>query len=214
MPLRRLLAAIAVLGPLLAGCGHAGDAAACQVENHSADWFSGSQYDTCMDKFEQARHASAQQERNREACRGGNAAACYDAGLGDRETHEDRALREFETACRADIGGACRQAGQILRTDFFARDHHARALALLLRACDLGDAQGCADAADEHPDPATRVDLGERACERGARAACAKAGDARLASDRERARHLYDLGCWANQHDACAGLDRLRASGP
>lgn len=198
---------------MLAGCGHAGDATACQVENRSADWFSGSQYDACMDKFEQARRAAAQQDRNREACGQGSAAACYDAGMGDREQHEDRAQREFETACRAGIAGGCRQAGLILRTDFFARDH-ARALALFLRACELGDAQGCADAADEHPDPARRAALGEQACERGARAACAKAGDARVASDRERARHLYDLGCWAKQLDACAGLDRLRAAGP
>jgi hypothetical protein len=161
---------------LIFGCGHAADAFDCQIQNHSADWFDGSQYRTCMDKEERRR---AKHERDQEACRGGNPQSCYEAGTDDLPINERIARREFEAACRADIGGACWQVGLLASGDFFSPDRASRALSLFVRACELGEARGCAEVARVHPDEGTRADFAERACRMGARASCAKAGDAR-----------------------------------
>src|SRR4051812_46841389 len=209
-----LLVCLAAGSVLVSGCGHAGDALDCQIQNHSADWFDGSQYRTCMDKEERWHRERAQHERDQEACRGGNFQACYEAGTRDLPVNERIARRELEAACGADIGGACWQVGLLVSGDFFSLDRASRALGLFLRACELREARGCAEVARMHPDEGRRADFAERACRMGAAASCAKAGDARLASDPGRARQLYELGCEARESEACVALDRQQRALP
>jgi hypothetical protein len=194
-------------------CGHAGDGFDCQMQNHSAEWFSGGDYRACVARQEGQRSDDDARERDEGDCKRGNARACYRAGLRDRNGDDRQAVIDLEAACRADMGDACWQASILLRKGWVTHDA-ARAQTLTSRACALGVAGGCADAAEATPDVATSARLNERACLLGAYPSCAKAGDMLANFDPVRARDAYDRGCRADERAACAGLSRLGLHAP
>lgn len=120
--------------------------------------------------------------------------------------------------CDRGIALACRVAAERLE-----RHEHdpGRAVALLERACSLGDAAGCAGAArlvgrgvGTRPDRARQIELLSRACLLGDGLACAAPtrvftlGDERagIAKDPRRAASLREKACLAGIEEACEAL--------
>jgi hypothetical protein len=187
----------------------------CRIGSVQDPYFvaSDSKYRDCVRRNEDDRRAQLQQEQDERACEGGAAEACLRAATFNTNalpdhSNDEQALSQYEVACRANLGEGCLGAGTLLLGHWIDKEP-ARAVALLLRACDLGVPRGCALAAEQHSDVVARAELDERACLLGHVSSCKKAADALLSADQSRARRLYEVGCRAEDSAACADLGRI-----
>ncbi len=150
------------------------------------------------------------------ACAGSDPAACFRAaGFEEKEGQWERAAQSHGFACSASVGPACGRLGVIYRDGKANPPPGIGAQPLLEKACQLGDATGCADAAGGAPDAASRATLNARACTLGqVAAACFQAAEFDDQEKRlERAAQGYQIACDGFVGRACRRLGVLYRDG-
>jgi TPR repeat protein len=193
----------AFLAALACGCAHVAEEVDC--------WQAQGTSQPCLEELQRERRARQERPADGRACAAGDAAACFRVGEYDeRHGAEEAAAGAYAAACDAGLARGCNGAGALSRR---RKEAAARAVAWFDRACGLGDAIGCYEAAQTTADPGARAAFFERACTLGSAIACAPGGEATAAANPARAERLLRLGCARGSDDACAALGRLAVGG-
>ena len=153
------------------------------------------------------------------------------------------AVKAFERGCALDHGRACASLGQVVKRAIHTEYDAVRAAVIFEKACKLGEASGCSDAANLYEtgrearsqtlnlpsappiakrdlprDPARAVALYQRACDLGASDFCfvtARILEAGegVPADREKALGLFARLCEGGMALACTRAAALAPSG-
>ena len=152
-------------------------------------------------------------------CESGDPAGCFELALRRREAKTDDGLELFDKGCTRGFSPACGMEGT-----FVANADPAKALALFLRSCELGNQHGCAAAGrfnnqgwgvERSVDRAR--ELYRRGCKNGYLVACTNLQNTFLGDDsspKEQAKALKELErlCNAAEGGACHSVGEWRFS--
>lgn len=167
--------------------------------------------------------------RLRDACGGGDFAACHAYGL--RLEKGEYVLRDaagaaavFRQACDGRVANGCARLGAMHQNGALKRDS-VQALDLLRQGCDGGSMEGCGllgvryrKGAGVVADVPRAARLFDQACQAGGRVNCAWLGELLAAGDgvprdTRRAAALFQQSCDSTMMAGCTGLGLLMAAG-
>lgn len=129
----------------------------------------------------------------------------FDAGLGG-PANPDEAARAARRGCERKQRTMCSVLAHAHEQGRGVRRDEARAKALYVRACKLGDAYACYFAANREPDPQRQLALRRRACDAGNLGDCATVIEALDNGDPVTARALRERSCRRGWADSCIEL--------
>ena len=160
------------------------------------------------------------------ACRGGNAAACIEAGVayheGDGvEQDAERALTLFAKACDAGLGLGCHNAGIITALGKGMAEDLPRGYAFFSRGCELGHAPACGlsgtmlfKGQGVAQDEAAAIPLLEKGCTADERLACLNLGAAYangdgVAVDLDKSEAFSRQACRLGNESGCQNAEKI-----